>query len=169
MISTFVLSFLLLLVIVGEILPKNRILMRCVYIKQAPEEIFKLIIDKEHYAWRSNVKQVRIIKGDGNSPGSKFKEVIKSGLSVEFEVYKCIPNKKYELVTKNFGLESYWKVNLKKYERGTKLFITKETYIENPIIRVFYYIFSNFRTAIDYYADDIMNEVHLQINMQLEE
>ena len=160
MVSTFVLVFVLLMVVVGEVCPKNRIFMRSVYIKRPPEEVFKLIIDKEHYDWRSNIKRIYIVNSDGYSVGSKYKELTIHGYSFTFEIEKYFENEKYEIVTKNFGVKAYWKANLKKYERGTKLFITKETYIENPVVRLFYYLFSNFRSAIDNYVNDILKQLN---------
>ena len=146
-------------IIVGSYLPKEKIMMRNVYLKASPVEVFQLITDNTKWDWRSNVNEIITLDDDQTRIGAEFIVKTKSDKKVYFRIEKYIPNSRYELAMSNNGFKGYWKGYLIPFKTGTKLTITSKTRITNPITRLFSYFFLNFNDTIDCYASDMKKEL----------
>lgn len=159
MIIYVILGVVLLTLIVGFLLPKERKAERTTTFSASPEIIFNLITNNKNWKWRSNLRSVQILESNGKN--EIFKEVSKKGQKITFEVKSKIPYSKYEIqIIEADGFKGYWTGTLRETANGgTNLAFSEYITIENPFIKVLSYLFFDLGATIDQYLEDVANAI----------
>lgn len=67
------------------------------------KNIWKIITDNEHYLWRSDISEIKIIE-----PHHKFIEVSKNGIQTVFTITAIKPYSLYEFDMENKYFRGHW-------------------------------------------------------------
>jgi hypothetical protein len=140
--------------LVGYCLPRDHRASRSAEFAVPAPTLFAAIIDIRRFPeWRSDLKKVEILSGEGN--GTVFREHGRNGV-VTFRIEQLDPNVK--LVTRiadpSLPFGGTWTQELQSTSTGTRLTITEDGEVYNPIFRLMSaLIFSPYATIDAYIAD----------------
>ena len=85
------------------------------------KNIWKIITDNEHYSWRSDISEIKIIE-----PHHKFIEVSKNGIQTVFTITAIKPYSLYEFDMENKYFREYWIGHFHELsEKETKILFTE--------------------------------------------
>jgi len=120
-------------VVIGLLLPKRHVASRSAVIRATPEKIFALISGSQE--WRPDVKSCELIDGEG---GKHFqRETSRRGETVLYELEGSRPPLAIErrIATENLPYGGKWSFALEPVDGGTKVRITEDGEVYNPIFR----------------------------------
>ena len=122
------------------------------------KNIWKIITDNEHYSWRSDILEIKIIE-----PHHKFIEVSKNGIQTVFTITAIKPYSLYEFNMENKYFRGYWIGHFHELsEKETKILFTEILNIKNPIMEILSYICMNLKTMQKKYIADLIKELEKQ-------
>ena len=122
------------------------------------KNIWKTITDNEHYSWRSDISEIKIIE-----PHHKFIEVSKNGTQTVFTITAIKPYSLYEFNMENKYFRGHWIGRFHKLsEKETKIVFTEILNIKNPIMEILSYICMNLKTMQKKYIADLIKELEKQ-------
>ncbi|GLB29639.1 polyketide cyclase [Lacrimispora amygdalina] len=96
------------------------------------ETVWNIVTDNTAYTWRSNVVRIEV-SDDGNS----FTEFTKDGFETQFTITIKNPYERYEFDMKNKNMNGHWVGLFSKDGSGTKIELTEEVEVANPIMNLF--------------------------------
>jgi hypothetical protein len=156
--TILVLATLVALVVIaaaiGYVLPKGHRASRTVEFTAPPPAVFAAITDIRRFPeWRSDLNKIEILPDDERGP--LFREHGKNG-AVTFRIEHSEPNAK--LVTRiadpSLPFGGTWTQELQRTATGTRLTVTEDGEVYNPIFRFMSkFIFSQYATIDAYIAD----------------
>ena len=122
----------LCVVVTGAMLPKHHVASRCAVFKAAPERLFALIDGSQE--WRPDEKRSELITLDGK----QFqRETSKHGETILYELQNSRPPRSIErrIATENLPYAGTWSFALTPESGGTRVRITEDGEVYNPIFR----------------------------------
>jgi len=120
-------------VVIGSLLPKRHVTSRSAFFKASPERLFALIAGSQD--WRPDVKSCELITGDG---GKQFqRETSKRGEAILYELQGSRPPLVIQrrIANENLPYGGTWSFALEPANGGTRVRITEDGEVYNPIFR----------------------------------
>lgn len=154
--TTFI-GIIVLLLLLGLILPKDRIARRVVNFSSDLQTVWDAITNNEDYDWRSDISKIEILD-DGNS---WIEYSSKDNSSISFKITKKNIAKEY-----NFSMENpmFTGQFMSKFESssssGPKVEFIESISIKNPIIKPLSYLFFNVQAFQDKYISDLKSKLN---------
>jgi uncharacterized protein YndB with AHSA1/START domain len=147
-------AFLLALVAFGYALPVAHVATRDAVLPASPERIFAVLTDVEAFPkWRSDVQAVEVI---ARAPQLQWRER-GSNDTIAFEIQESEPPRR--LVTRisdqTLPFGGAWTFTLQPVDGGTKLAITENGEVYNPLFRVMSRFVFGHTATIDRYLGDL--------------
>jgi hypothetical protein len=121
------------MVVVGLLLPKRHVATRSAILQATPERIFALISGSQE--WRPEVKSCELIDGEA---GRHFqRETSRGGETVLYEIEGSRPPLAIErrIATEHLPYGGKWSFTLEPENGGTRVRITEDGEVYNPIFR----------------------------------
>lgn len=147
-------GIVLILLIIGSFLPKERIESRQYIFKATPEIIYTTITDNKNWNYRSDLKNLEIIEINGNI--EIWNEISKDGTIIQFKTREKKPYSFYSFDMKSKIMTGYWTAELDSIDNGeTILTITEYVLIKNPFIKVLSYLFFDIGQYMELYQKDL--------------
>ena len=124
---------IVVVVAVGMALPKAHTASRSALFKCTPERLFALIDGPQ--TWRSTVKKYELVTAS-NGP-RQWRETDSHGHTITYEAVERQPPTllKTRIVTGNLPYSGTWTLNLAPEGGSTRLFITEQGEVYNPVFR----------------------------------
>lgn len=140
---------------VGWLLPQSHHATRSVVLAAPPETVFRVIADVAHAAsWRSDVCRIEDATGPGL--GMTFREVGRRG-TVPYRVVGYEPGRRFvtRIADHSLPYGGTWTFDLEPDGRGTKLTISEDGEVYNPILRFLARLFFSPTATIERYQADL--------------
>jgi uncharacterized protein YndB with AHSA1/START domain len=128
-----VIGLMLGVLIIGMLLPKTHIASRSAVFKTTPEPLFALIDGPQ--TWRTDVKKYEAVSApDGRR---QWRETDGHGQAITYEAVERRPPTllRTRIVTENLPYSGMWTLNLEPMDGSTKLRITEQGEVHNPVFR----------------------------------
>ena len=141
------------IVIVGWFLPVRHHVSRSIVLRATPEEVHALLTDVKNYpAWRDGVDSVEPVAATGGSP--KFREHGKDG-AILYEVLRDEPRHRVtRIADPELPFGGQWTYELLPEPSGTRLRITEDGEVYNPVFRfVSRFVMGHARTIEQFLQD----------------
>jgi hypothetical protein len=153
------LSFILLGVIIGFLLPKERIERRVTTYKASPKTVYEIVVNNNDFSYRSDLTNLQIIENDGEL--ETWKEISKNGQEIIFKTVEKIPYSRYEFeIVEANGVKGNWIGEFNITESGGTEFIsTEKICIENPVIRLLSNLFFDLEKFMETYQKDLAKKL----------
>jgi hypothetical protein len=118
--------------VIGLLLPKRHMATRSAVIHATPERLFTLISGSQE--WRPDVKSCELIENDGKH---FQRETSRRGETVLYELQGSRPPLAIErrIATENLPYGGKWSFTLEPVDGGTKVRITEDGEVYNPVFR----------------------------------
>lgn len=100
--------------------------------KSSVEAVWDVVTNNAVYDWRSDVSKI-IVSNDGN----RFSEFTKDGFETEFTITLKSLYHRYEFDMKNKNMSGHWMGLFTKDGCGTKIELTEEVEVANPVMNLF--------------------------------
>lgn len=155
-----VLALILMIVLVGFALPEKHVATRSVELRQRSETVWDVIAGPP--TWRSEIEKYEILPAsDGRR---RWRETDRHGQTITYETVEEKPPRR--LVTRiaddNLPFGGMWTLDLTPSPNGTRLTITENGKVSNPIYRfVSKFIFGHYAT-IDAYLANLQRKLERQ-------
>ncbi len=119
-------------VVIGYLLPKHHVATRSAILQATPERLFALISGGQE--WRPDVKSCELIENDGKH---FQRETSQRGGTVLYELQGSRPPIAIErrIATENLPYGGKWSFTLEPASGGTRVRITEDGEVYNPIFR----------------------------------
>jgi hypothetical protein len=119
-------------VVIGLLLPKRHVASRSAVIQATPERLFALISGSQE--WRPDVKSCELVEKDGKH---FQRETSRRGETVLYELQGSRPPLAIErrIATEGLPYGGKWSFALEPVDGGTKVRITEDGEVYNPIFR----------------------------------
>ena len=119
-------------VVIGLLLPTRHVASRSALIQADPERLFALISGSQ--AWRPEIKSCELIQKDGRH---FQRETSRHGKTVLYELQGNRPPLAIErrIATENLPYGGKWSFTLEPVDGGTKVRITEDGEVYNPVFR----------------------------------
>jgi uncharacterized protein YndB with AHSA1/START domain len=147
-----VVALIALVALIGALLPKGHTGARSARFKQPPEAIWRAITDVEAFpSWREGVKSVERLPDRNGLPA--WKETDTHGQAIPFEITESDPPRKLvgRIAGPNLPFGGTWTYEIAPVEGGSRLTITENGEIYNPIFRFMARFFLGYTATIETY------------------
>jgi hypothetical protein len=146
-------ALIALMVVVGSALPKKHTASRSALFHSTPERLFALIDGPQN--WRSNVKKYELV--DSGSGLRQWRETDAHGHTITYEADERQPPTllKTRIITPNLAYSGTWTLNLQPQNGSTRLRITEQGEVYNPIFRFVSRFVIGHNNTIDTYLRDL--------------
>lgn len=128
-----VVALVAVVVVVGWLLPRRHVVARSAVFRVSPEKLFALIAGDQQ--WRPDVKACELITEEG---GRRFqRETSKHGETILYELMDERPPVAIvrQIATENLPYGGRWSFELDPVEGGTRVRITEDGEVYNPVFR----------------------------------
>ncbi len=148
-----VIAFVLIVVLVGELLPKNHSATRAARFRQPPDAIWSAITDYAKFPqWRKSVVRIEALPPVNGQPS--WKEFDTHGDAIPYEIVEATPGRK--LVTRiadpKLPFGGTWTYALTRQPDGSTLLrITEDGEVRNPIFRFMACFFIGYTKTMEDY------------------
>lgn len=148
-------SVLLLLLIVGLLLPKEREFVKTANLKSPPERVFKIVTDVENQtSWRNDIQEIKVIDQ------YTWTETPKKGTPITFKTKQKVENQIFEIeIIEPKSFNGYWVGTFEQIPTGTKVHFKEVVVIKNPFFRVLSAVFVD----LDQTMEDYMTNLKTQL------
>lgn len=150
--------------VIGALLPKHHIVTRSAKFRATPEKLFGLISGPQ--TWRPDVKQYEIIPNAGGS--EKWRETDAGGQTIEYEIVdrRAPVLLKTRIITPDLPFNGGWTFFLSGDDAYTKVQITEEADVYNPIFRFVSKFIMGHTRSIDAYLTNLGKAVEEQVEIR---
>jgi hypothetical protein len=145
-------ALIALVALVGALLPKSHSGIRSARFKQPPETIWHAITDVESFpTWREGVKSVERLPDRNGRPA--WKETDAHGQVIPFEITAFAPPRKLvgRIADPKLPFGGTWTYEITPGDGGSRLTITENGEIYNPIFRFMAKFFLGYTSTIETY------------------
>jgi len=160
LITLAIIGLLIIAVVaIGFLLPVKHVATRSARFAQPAEKIFLAITDIQSFPeWRPSVERVEVLPPSGAHP--RFREIGSDG-SILFETDSLVPNKRLvnRIADRSLPFGGRWVYELTPDGNGTRLTITEEGEVYNPIFRFVSRFLMGHTRTIDRYLGDLKNRL----------
>ena len=147
-------ALLLAIVAFGYALPVAHVATRDAVLPAPPERIFAVLTDVEAFPkWRSDVQGVEVI---ARTPQVRWRERDSDG-TITFEVQESEPPRRLvtRIADRTLPFGGAWTFTLQPADDGTRLTITENGEVYNPLFRVMSRFVFGHTATIDRYLEDL--------------
>jgi uncharacterized protein YndB with AHSA1/START domain len=151
-------AFLLALVAFGYALPVAHVATRDTVLTAPPERIFGALTDVEAFPkWRTDVQAVEVI---ARTPRLQWRERGSDG-TIAFEIQESDPPRRLvtRIADRSLPFGGAWTFALQPGDGGTKLTITENGEVYNPLFRVMSRFVFGHTATIDRYLGDLQKHL----------
>ena len=139
-----------LIAVVGSLLPKAHVARRSVVLRQSPESVWSVITDfKAQPSWRKDVKKVELV-GEG-ADGQVWREEGENSLSFRTTEAHAPARLVRTIADTDLAFGGRWVYELTAQDGGTRVTVTEEGEVYNPIFRFIGHFFLNQAATIESY------------------
>ena len=146
--------------VVGWSLPVKHRASRSMRIGARPAAVFALISNAGDYPrWRTGVSRIELLAGDPTAP-SRFREHSSDG-AITYEVAERVPDRRIVTRIADEGLPfgGRWTYELEPDGEGTRLSITEDGEVYNPLVRFVSRFVMGHTASIDRYLNDVARAI----------
>ncbi len=142
--------------VIGYFLPSQRTFIKTATLKSEIEEVFNLVTDiKKQPEWHKDVKEIQMIDS------TTWTEVPYRGTPITFRTASKQPYTHFEIeIVEPTNFKGYWVGTFTSVPNGTMVVFKEVVIIDQPILKVFSWLFVN--------LDKIMDEYLTQLKQKLE-
>ncbi|MBV6522154.1 MAG: hypothetical protein MNPFHGCM_02300 [Gemmatimonadaceae bacterium] len=145
-----VVALLALVAIVGSLLPRAHTARRSIVLRQTPEAVWAAISDfAAQPSWRTDVTRVELV--GGGPDGAVWREAGRNTLSYRTTEWRPPARLVRSIADTNLAFGGRWVYELEAVGNGTRLTITEEGEVYNPIFRFIGHMFLNQAATIESY------------------
>ncbi len=151
-------ALLLAVVAFGYALPVAHVATRDAVLQAPPERVFAFLTGVEAFpGWRSDVREVEVT---GRTPHLQWRERGSDG-TIAFEVQESEPPRRLvtRIADKTLPFGGAWTFTLQPANGGTKLTITENGEVYNPLFRVMSRFVFGHTATIDRYLGDLQKQL----------
>ena len=146
-------ALILLLVAIGYALPINHMATREARLAAPPERVFSVLRDVEKFpTWRSDVKSVEVL---ATTPALRWRERGDNDITFEMETVEAPGKIVTRIVDKTLPFGGSWSYDLSPEGGGTRLVITENGEVYNPLFRFMSRFVFGHTATIDRFLDDL--------------
>ena len=150
-------ALILLLIAIGYALPINHVATREASLAAPPERVFSVLRDVEKFpTWRSDVKSVEVL---ATTPALRWRERGDNDITFEMETVEAPGKIVTRIVDKTLPFGGSWTYALSPEGGGTRLVITENGEVYNPLFRFMSRFVFGHTATIDRYLDDLGRHV----------
>ena len=150
-------ALILLLIAIGYALPINHVATREASLAAPPERVFSVLRDVEKFpTWRSDVKSVEVL---ATTPALRWRERGDNDITFEMETVEAPGKIVTRIVDKTLPFGGSWTYDLSPEGGGTKLVITENGEVYNPLFRFMSRFVFGHTATINKYLDDLGRHV----------
>ena len=145
-------ALVLLLIAIGYALPISHVATREARLAAPPERVFSVLRDVEKFpTWRSDVKSVEVL---ATTPALRWRERGDNDITFEMETVQAPTKIVTRIVDKTLPFGGSWTYDLSPEGGGTRLVITENGEVYNPLFRFMSrFVFGHTGTIEKYLAD----------------
>ena len=151
-------ALVLLVIAVGYALPIAHVATREVRLSAPPERVFGVLRDVEKFpAWRSDVKGVEVL---ATVPALRWRERGDNDITFEMETVEAPRRIVTRIADRSLPFGGSWTYELSPQDGGTRLAITENGEVYNPLFRFMSRFVFGHSATLDRYLADL--EKHLR-------
>jgi uncharacterized protein YndB with AHSA1/START domain len=146
-------AVILLLIAIGYALPIGHVATRETRLGVPPERVFSVLRDVEKFpAWRSGVRSVEVLAA---TPALRWRE--RGDNDITFEMETVEPPRKIvtRIADKTLPFGGSWTYELSPQDGGTRLVITENGEVYNPLFRIMSRFVFGHTATIDRFLEDL--------------
>ena len=148
-----IVALVLLLIAIGYALPINHVATREASLAAPPERVFSVLRDVEKFpTWRSDVKSVEVL---ATAPALRWRERGDNDITFEMETVQGPTKIVTRIVDKTLPFGGSWTYELSPEGGGTRLVITENGEVYNPLFRFMSRFVFGHTGTIEKYLDDL--------------
>ena len=146
-------ALILLLIAIGYALPISHVATRETRLAAPPERVFSVLRDVEKFpTWRSDVKSVEVV---ATTPALRWRERGDNDIIFEMETVEPPGRIVTRIVDKTLPFGGSWTYELSPQDGGTRLVITENGEVYNPLFRFMSRFVFGHTATIQKYLDDL--------------
>ncbi len=141
-----------LIAAVGTFLPPAHVARRFIVLRQPPESVWSVITDfKTQPSWRKDVTRVELVSDSQDEGGPVWREEGENTLSFRTTESRAPERLVRTIADKDLPFGGRWIYELAAQDGGTRLTVTEEGEVYNPIFRFIGHFFLNQAATIELY------------------
>ena len=145
-----VVALVALIAAIGSLLPKAHVARRSILLHQAPESVWKVITDfKAQPTWRKDVRKVELVSEA--SDGAVWREEGENTLSFRTSESRTPSRLVRTIADTGLAFGGRWVFDLAAEDGGTRITVTEEGEVYNPMFRFIGRFFLNQAATIESY------------------
>jgi uncharacterized protein YndB with AHSA1/START domain len=159
-IHVVLISIVIIILVIGFFLPRQKSARRSIELNASPEEIWSVVTNHElQPRWRTGLKKVKVL--EHTPDGEVWSEFPVNGPAMTFRTLKAMPPVRCEIgmeKSKGFTIRrvlEFEQLNI----HATRISIEEYADIKNPFTRVLAYLQFDPAEAIDRYLSDLTTEI----------
>jgi polyketide cyclase/dehydrase/lipid transport protein len=146
-------ALVLLLIAIGYALPIGHVATRETRLAAPPERVFGVLRDVEKFpTWRSDVKSVEVL---ATTPALRWRERGDNDITFEMETVEAPRRLVTRIADKTLPFGGSWTYELSPHEGGTRLVITENGEVYNPLFRFMSRFVFGHTATIDKFLEDL--------------
>jgi hypothetical protein len=148
-----IVALILLLIAIGYALPISHVATRETRLAAPPERVFNVLRDVEKFpTWRSDVKSVEVL---ATTPALRWRERGDNDIAFEMETVEAPGKIVTRIVDKTLPFGGSWTYQLSPDSGGTRLVITENGEVYNPLFRFMSRFVFGHTATIDRFIEDL--------------
>ena len=146
-------ALVLLLIAIGFALPIGHVATRETRLGAPPERVFSVLRDVEKFpAWRSDVKSVEVL---ATAPALRWRERGDNDIAFDMETLEPPRRMVTRIADRTLPFGGSWTYELSPQDGGTRLVITENGEVYNPLFRFMSRFVFGHAATIERYLDDL--------------
>jgi hypothetical protein len=146
-------ALVLLLIAIGYALPIGHVATRETRLPAPPERVFSVLGDVEKFpTWRSDVKSVEVL---ARTPVLRWREHGDNDITFQMETLEAPGKIVTRIADKTLPFGGSWTYELSPQDGGTRLVITENGEVYNPLFRFMSRFVLGHTATIDKYLEDL--------------
>lgn len=149
-------AVLLISLIIGLLLPKNRMAKRVVTFSSDIKPVWDVVTNNEDYEWRSDISKIEILDS-----GDSWIEYNLNGSYINFNILNKKNHKEYDFHMHNKIFTGKFTSRFEKNSTGnTQVEFVESISIKNPLLKPISYLFFNIQKFQDIYIYDLKKKLN---------
>lgn len=152
-----IVCFLLLILIVGLILPKERTLTKKSTYDAPLSKVYETVINNRDWKYRTSLDDLKIIESSGDI---EIWDEVSEGNTIRFQTKEKRPNSFYSFDMESKLFKGYWFAEFEVLDDNKTLFTATESIeYKNPFIRTVAYVFMDLGKYMEIYQEELRKKV----------
>jgi uncharacterized protein YndB with AHSA1/START domain len=153
LIAGVLVALILLLIAIGYALPIGHVATRETRLAAPPERVFSVLRDVEKFpAWRSDVTSVEVL---ATTPALRWRERGDNDITFEMETVDAPGKIVTRIADKTLPFGGSWTYQLSPHDGGTRLVITENGQVYNPLFRFMSRFVFGHTATLDKFLEDL--------------